>query len=234
MRNVPLHMESAVTVYCYLRVSTKDQATDDKNSLETQRKRCAAAATLLGEDAPTLVTEPGYSGGKPLAERPHGGPMVAGLQHGDMVIVSKLDRAFRNAEDALSTARRFQASGIDLVICDMGSEPVTQNGASRLFFGMLALVAEFERERITERLMEGRAGKAARGGYAGGKVPFGWRAVGKGVEAMLEEVPEHQWALGRIPELRAQGLSYRAIASELGAQGVRVSHMTVGQVLKGV
>ena len=49
--------------------------------------------------------------------------------------------------------------GIDLIVADMGTEPVTQNGVSRMFFGMLALVAEFERERIKEQSAEGCAAK---------------------------------------------------------------------------
>lgn len=73
--------------------------------------------------------------------------------------MAKLDRAFRNAADALATAEQLNAQKIDLIVADMGSEPVIQNGVSRMFFGMLALVAEFERERIRERLADGRGAK---------------------------------------------------------------------------
>ena len=73
------------------------------------------------------------SGSKPLAERPEGGPLLARLGKGDVLIVAKLDRAFRNAADALATAERLKARKVDLIVADMGSEPVTQNGVSRMF-----------------------------------------------------------------------------------------------------
>ena len=119
-----------------------------------------------------LIEEPGVSGTKPLAARPEGGPLLARLQKGDALIVAKLDRAFRNAADALATAEQLKARKVDLIVADMGSEPVTQNGVSRMF-GMLALVAEFERERTRERLADGRGAKRAVGGHIGGSAPFG-------------------------------------------------------------
>src|ERR671917_2564176 len=103
-----------------------------------------------------------------LAERPGGRELLAVLRPGDTVIVAKLDRAFRNAADALATAETWKKRGVDLIVADMGTEPVTQNGVSRMFFGMLALVAQFERERIAERTAEGRAAKRRAGGHIGG------------------------------------------------------------------
>jgi DNA invertase Pin-like site-specific DNA recombinase len=147
--------------------------------------------------------------------------------------VAKLDRAFRNAADALATAEQLKAQKIDLVVADMGSEPVTQNGVSRMFFGMLALVAEFERDRIRERLTDGRSAKKAAGGHIGGAAPFGHRKVGAGRAAKLEEVPEQQKAIATIRALAQQGLASRAIAAAIKAQhGVPVSHVTVLGVLK--
>src|SRR3954454_23683320 len=78
---------------------------------------------------------------------------------------------------AQDTAERLRARKVDLIVADMGSEPVTQNGVYRMFFGMLALVAEFERERIKERSAEGRAAKRLGGGHIGGSAPFGFRKI---------------------------------------------------------
>lgn len=140
----------------------------------------------------------------------------------------KLDRAFRNAADALATAERLKARKIDLIVADMGSEPVTQNGVSRMFFGMLALVAEFERERIRERSAEGRAAKRQNGGHIGGSAPFGFRKVGTGRAARLELDPVQQAALSDIRKLAAKGLASRAIAAAVQARhGLAVTHVTV-------
>ena len=148
-----------MSVLGYTRVSTTEQAADDRSSLDTQRRKILAAAEMAGMTVDEFIEEPGVSGSKPLADRPEGGPLLARLVKGDVLIVAKLDRAFRNAADALATAERLKARKIDLIVADMGFEPVTQNGVSRMFFGMLALVAEFERDRIKERSAEGRMAK---------------------------------------------------------------------------
>src|SRR3954469_18636724 len=169
-----------MAAYGYTRVSTAEQAADDRTSLETQRRKIGAAAELAGLPVDEIIEEAAASGSRPLAERPAGGPLLTRLRKGDTLIVAKLDRAFRNAADALATAEQLKAQKIDLIIADMGSEPVTQNGVSRMFFGMLALVAEFERERLRERLTDGRSAKKATDGHIGGQTPFGFRKVGVG------------------------------------------------------
>jgi DNA invertase Pin-like site-specific DNA recombinase len=221
-----------MAVYGYTRVSTTEQAADDRSSLDTQRRKIVAAAELAGLTLDELIEEPGVSGGKPLAERPEGGPLLARLDKGDVLIVAKLDRAFRNAADALATAERLKASKVDLIVADMGSEPVTQNGVSRMFFGMLALVAEFERERIRERSAEGRAAKRQGGGHIGGSAPFGFRKIGAGRAARLEPDPAQQAALIEMRKLAADGLASRAIAAAVQERhGLAVSHVTVRHAL---
>lgn len=219
--------------YGYVRVSSAEQAGDDRTSLDTQRRKVAAVAELAGLTVARVFEEPGVSGGTALAERPGGRELLAALRPGDTVIVGKLDRAFRNAADALATAEAWKRRGVDLIVADMGTEPVTQNGVSRMFFGMLALVAEFERERIKERSAEGRKAKREAGGHIGGSAPFGFRKVGAGRAARLEPDPKQQEALATARELRGAGHSLRGIAGEVWARhGLRVSHVAVGNALR--
>ncbi len=140
--------------------------------------------------------------------------MVGLLKPGDVLIVAKLDRAFRSAADALNRADAWKKQGVRLIVADMGVEPVTDNGASKMFFGMLALVAEFERDRIRDRLSNGRHAKAAKGGHLGGEAPFGYRVEGLGKDARLIEVPEQQAALATIREL-CGSMALRKIAEEV-------------------
>jgi DNA invertase Pin-like site-specific DNA recombinase len=114
----------------------------------------------------------------------------------------------------------------------MGSEPVTQNGVSRMFFGMLALVAEFERDRIKERSAEGRVAKRRVGGHIGGSAPFGFRKIGVGRAARLEPDPAQQAALAEMRRLAAEGLASRTIAAAIQERhGIAVSHVTVRAAL---
>ena len=220
-----------MTVYGYTRVSTAEQAADDRSSLDTQRRKITAAAEAYGVTVDAFVDEPGVSGSKPLTQRPAGGPLVASLVRGDVLVVSKLDRAFRNAEDALATARDLRSRKVDLILADMGSEPVTQNGVSRMFFGVLALMAEFERDRIRERMGEGRVAKRAAGGHVGGATPFGYTKIGAGRHARLEPEPKQQAAIATMRELSASGMASRAIsAAVLERHGLKVSHVTVARL----
>ncbi len=221
-----------MAIYGYIRVSTAEQASDEKTSLETQRRKIVAAAELAGLDLDRIFEEPGVSGGTALAQRPVGGELIATLRRGDTLIVAKLDRVFRNAADALTTAEAWKRGGLDLIVADMGSEPVTQNGPSRLFFGMLALVAEFERDRMRERLADGRGAKRAGGGHIGGTAPFGYRKIGVGKAARLEPDPAQQAALLTIRARAAEGLPSRAIAAAVREEhGIAVSHVTVRAAL---
>jgi DNA invertase Pin-like site-specific DNA recombinase len=157
------------------------------------------------------------------------------IQAGDVIIASKLDRLFRSASDALLQAEQFKAQGVDLIVADMGADPVTQNGTSRMFFGMLALMAEFERDRIRERQREGIKGKKAKNGYIGGRRPYGFQIVGTGRDALLVEDEREQEAIRTIHALRATGAGYMKISMALQAQGFPyISHMGIKRVCERV
>jgi len=204
--------------YGYIRCSTIEQATN-KSTLDDQSRRITGAAMMRGESISCVFSDPGVSGGMPINQRPAGGEMLAVLQPGDTVIAAKMDRIFRSAEDALVTAGRLQQRGVRLVIADMGPDPVTENGAAKLFFTMLAAFAEFERSRIAERVKDGRDSKSRRGGFIGGEAPYGFRSVGKGRDATLEGVPEEQAVIALARSLSASGVSLRGVARRLEEAG---------------
>jgi DNA invertase Pin-like site-specific DNA recombinase len=102
-----------------------------------------------------------------------------------VIVAVKLDRVFRSTIDALKTMEHLKARGIDVILADLGSEPVTSNGVGKLVFGLMAMFADFERERIGERMEDGRLGKRQKGGFLGGQPPFGFRVEGEGRQAKL-------------------------------------------------
>lgn len=65
--------------------------------------------------------------------------------------------------------------------------------------------------------------------YLGGTIPFGWRL---GDEGALVEVPEQQAAIRHMVELQQSGLSLRAIADAMKAEGFELSHVGVKKVLE--
>jgi DNA invertase Pin-like site-specific DNA recombinase len=204
----------------YTRVSTTEQASDERTSLATQESAIRGLAMIHGIADVTLYSDPGISGGIALEDRPAGAALCEALEPGSIVVASKLDRVFRSASDALATVERWKAQGVDLILVDCGTEPVSANGNSKLFFSILASVAEFEKGRIAERMKEGRAGKKARGGHIGGFAPYGFRKVGEGRNAALERDEGEQATIAHIKALKAAGATHRAVLAQLAREGV--------------
>jgi len=76
-------------------------------------------------------------------------------------------------------------------------------------------VAQFERERIAERILDVTQDQRWRGRYLGGLVPFGFRVTAAGE---LVEDPAQQAAIAEIQWLRAEGSTY-ARSCSFGSTG---------------
>jgi DNA invertase Pin-like site-specific DNA recombinase len=219
-----------MATYGYARVSTIGQV--DGTSLSEQERKLNAVAEARGEPLARVFVEEAVSGAMPLNERPKGRELYAALQPGDTLIVMKLDRLFRNTADALERTADWKRRGIHLISVDLGLEPITGNGVGKFVFTLLAAFAEMERERIAERVLEGKRAKRAKGGHIGGTAPFGWRVVGSGKDARLEPVQREQEAIRTIRRGRETGMSHRALA-ELAkdVHGVQISHEAIRKML---
>jgi DNA invertase Pin-like site-specific DNA recombinase len=219
-----------MAVYGVTRVSTLDQV--EGTSLVEQERKIDAVAALADLEVDQIFSDPGISGGVHLSDRPAGGELISLLATGDIVIAAKLDRLFRSAADALTTIEDWKAREIDLIIAEFGPTPVTENGISKMMVGLLAVVADFERSLIRERMATGRAAKKQMGGHIGGYCPFGYRKVGAGKGAMLVAVDDEQRAIDRMEALREENLSLRVIAERINDEcGFTVSHVAVKNAL---
>ena len=225
-RKLTCLQEGRMAVYGYVRVSTDRQA-DDGESLGTQQRIIEGYAMMNALTLDSVFVERGVSGSKPLGERPEGARLLAILKPDDVVITPKLDRMFRSALNALDVLGQLKERDVALHIIDLGGD-VTGNGISKLVFTILSAVAEAERDRIRERIRDVKTDQRKRQRYLGGIVPFGWQV---GEDGALIEVPEQQRAIRRIIELRRQGLSLRGISATIAAEGVKLSHEGVKNVL---
>jgi putative DNA-invertase from lambdoid prophage Rac len=221
--------DAPMRVFGYVRVSTEDQA-EKGQSLAVQQRQLEGWAMQRGWELAEVVVEPDVSGGIPFKDRPDGGRLWDQLQRGDVVVAAKLDRMFRSAFDCLGVVESFKARGISLYLLDLngGADDVSGNGIARLFLTIVSAFAEFERDRIGERIRATKRAQKARGEYLGGPPPFGWRYD---ADRMLVEIPKQQKALKRIHALRAKGMSLRKIADALAAEGHKLSHTSVANIL---
>lgn len=209
-------------VHAYCRVSTPAQSTRGY-SLEEQERQCRRIALARYPSHEfVLWSEPGISAGVPLAKRKVGAPMVAALRAGDVLIASKLDRMFRNLIDALTQIENFAAREITCIMLDIGAEPLNHTGAGKLHFQMLSALAEFERNRISERVRDSCDARRAKNiTIPGANPPFGFVFDGNGKNRRLIRDPHEQEILEAMRRLHREGYPYAAIARHLNDAGYR-------------
>lgn len=220
-----------MAVYGYTRVSTEDQV--QNTSLDDQARQIEGIAMTHDLELTHIYREEGVSGGVSLFQRPEG-CKLAFLRQGDTVIVSKLDRAFRDARDALNVIGDWKDAGINLIINGYGNVMDPKNPHGLFMIELMAVFSGEERRRIRERTMAGRKAKKEAGGHLGGHAPFGYRKVGSGRNAKLEIDPEQQDAITTMKVARLKGYSFRDIESIVKKRhGMYVSHVTIRRVLRG-
>jgi putative DNA-invertase from lambdoid prophage Rac len=217
-----------MSVYGYVRVSTVLQV--EGESLEVQRRKLQGRALELGKTLDHVYVEKGVSGSKPLEKRPEGRKLLKAVQPGDIVIASKLDRMFRSASDALRVIEALRRKKVSLYLLDVGGD-CTGDGIAKLVVTILSAVAEFERYRTRERILEVVADRRKRGlPFGGVRPPFGFRV---GAAGKLQPEPQEQRAVRLIKQLNARKHSLREIAQRVHQQfGLSLSHMTVQAVLR--
>ncbi len=216
-------MAAAQRLVAYERVSTARQGASGLG-LEAQRKVIEDFAASRGAEVLARFTEV-ESGRK--ADRPE----LAKALHlakvtGATLVIAKLDRLSRNAAFLLA----LRDSGVRFVAVDMPE-------ANDLTVGIMALVAQAEREAISRRTKEALAVAKARGVKLGN--PNGaesLRRAGKGGAALRAAVSANAAAFAAdlapvVADIRAAGhASLRAIAAELTVRGIRTRRVGQWQV----
>lgn len=216
-----------MSVYGYVRVSTTKQS-DDGLSLEAQQRQIEGYAMMQGIQIDEIFVERAISGWKPFDTRPQGKLLADRLAKGDVILCSKLDRLFRSARDALVVSDELKKQGVKLHLMDLGGD-VTGNGVSKVFFTIVAAFAEFERDRIAERISDVKANERKKGRFLGGSRPFGYSIDCNG-NLIADE--NEQSLIDRVVILRGEGKSLRAIAESVSSELIYISHMTVKRILK--
>lgn len=101
------------------------------------------------------------SGSRTAIDRPGMSRLLEYAAPGDAVIVWRIDRLGRSLIDVLNTVNHLRETGINVRSIQDGIDPATSTG--RMMLNMLATLAEYERELITERVNAGIAASKAAG-----------------------------------------------------------------------
>jgi len=172
--------------------------------------------------------EAGVSGSVEFKQRPEGLKLFERLNPGDMLIIPKIDRAFRNIRDALNSLHDLKQRNVSVHFIDLGGDATT-NGISQVIFTILGAFADFERERISQRISEVKQQQKANGFWTGGQPPFGYRV---NEEGRLAANPERAEVVAAIFRSKEDGFSLMKISDKLNRDfGVKLTFMSVKNVL---
>ena len=166
------------TAYGYLRVSSNAQTVSGLG-LEAQLQRVRAAQGRLraaGTVTGRVYRDEGVSAARyAMRDRPAGAALDAVIQTGDHVCIAMLDRAFRSQRDAAITLGAWLSRGVTVHLLDIGADTSTPVG--QLTVGILAAVAQWESQRIGERVREAKAAQHRAGRSTNGRARPGYRLL---------------------------------------------------------
>ena len=132
-------------VFAYCRVSTAEQTTDN------QIQEIAASGFQI--DSRRIIAET-VSGSVAAMERKGFLTLLNKLESGDVLVVTKLDRLGRNAMDVRATVERLASVEVRVHCLALGGADLA-SPAGKMTMGVIAAVAEFERDLLIERTQSG-------------------------------------------------------------------------------
>lgn len=218
----------ATTAVAYLRVSTEEQASSG-HGLEAQERAVRAFAESQGYELVDVLSDPGISGATRPAARPGFAQVLelAGARRFSVLLVHKIDRLARDIRHAVTTVSEL-AEQHDVAFRSVAESVIdTANPMGRTFFAIFAGMAENERHVIADRTKGGRVSKAMKGGFAGGRAPYGYRRDLAGGLVIVEDEAKVVRRILDMRRLRARGRrkpkplhTLRAVADVLNAERI--------------
>jgi putative DNA-invertase from lambdoid prophage Rac len=208
--------------YGYIRASSSKQI----SSPEVQKGIICKYAEQLELGTPIIYADPATSGKTNLFDRQAGKELMKVLRKGDHLVVARLDRISRSFINFAKILDAIEKRGVVLHLCDApgGGCLDPSNPIAMLTAHILVSFAQFERQMIRTRSIEGCANKRALGQRYCPKAPYGYKWEKKYVASEKRHIylqvphPGEQACLRKTIELRAAGHTFDETAKILTKQ----------------
>lgn len=157
--------------FLYGRVSTLDQ------DITCSAQEHTANATFENHYKPKgfhlagMFKDPATSASKDIDKRPAASMLFKMARRGDVIIVAKMDRFSRSLLNMAQNMEMCKKHGIILHACDIGM--TSENDTGRFLMGIMLLLAEWEKERMSTRRLE-QINSTKLAGFAPGPAPLGF------------------------------------------------------------
>ncbi len=198
----------------YCRVSTTEQQ-DEGVSLLHQQERIGAWAKANGHELAGMYVEArsgGRADNRPELKR----AMGVACREGGILVVYSLSRFSRSVRDTLALAEQLDRAGANLASVSESLD--TANAVGKMFFRLMSVLAEFERDQLRERTTNAMNHLRQQNRRISNKIPLGYDLAADGSTLVPNE--REQAVISTIVARRSGGMTFWAVARSMEAEGI--------------